>query len=378
MNLSRKIRSGKSVADKPQGRRIILFPRPDTKFQLWAEALDSVSDTHTALPAWRPWFSFWHFIRYRIQGRRIDAFVIRYLNDPGSLPVATCRLAGEFLTLNTARALGIRIFWILHNIDRETCHQRPWIVHLRRRLARTHASAVFVTEECLIKHARSHHRIRAPIKVMPLGVPDDSMLTSAADARGWRHFRTRAEAWMSIDAQNGSRSLCLLVTGTPEDKYTHFWRLRELLDQAARQDIPLKAIIIAPLDKAYGKQLRAELASHEAAGRVLFSEKYVEIDWSWAARNCTALLRGYSDLSMSHAIYHAVAVGMPVLAIPGGVVHEVVMQEGIGAVLAEDFSNLGAVLPTLRQLDLEIMEAFLSRRTGVKAAETLLEALNSS
>ncbi|OOG24906.1 hypothetical protein B1C78_07790 [Thioalkalivibrio denitrificans] len=241
-------------------------------------------------------------------------------------------------------------------------------------MVRRSACAFFVTEESLVDHARRIHRIEGPIRVTPLGRPGPALLRPEQDSESWSRFQSRADAWLEGGPGDGP---CLLVVGTPENKYSHFWRLGELLDYARKKGIPLRAVVIAPLNEAYGRELREALSDHERSGAVLFSEKFVETDWPWAAEHCIALLRGYTDLSMSHAIYHAVSVGMPVLAMRGGIVPEVVLQEGIGVVLDEDFGNLNTALEQLRPLGPERSSAFLEKRTARRAARALLDAVET-
>ena len=357
-----------------QRKGLLLFSRPDAKFESWARGVRAISDIHEAVSAWRPWFGFCHFLRYRVQGYRVDAFVVRYLNDPGSLASALLRLGGDAVTLFVARLLGIPIFWILHNVDRETCNQRPLIIRCRRHLVRRNASAFFVTEKALVEPAQRLHALPAPVHVLPLGEPSDACLYPEQSSDTWDRFRSGAERWLRAEgAQAVDLSPCLLVVGTPEEKYTHFWRLRELLDHARRRGLSLRALIVAPLDEGYGENLRRELAEHVARGTVYLSETYVPLNWKWAKKHCTALLRGYSDLSMSHAIYHSVSVGMPVLAMPGPVIPKVVRDEEIGEVLEDDFSNLEQVLRQLQPLNDATVAGFFSARSGVRAAEVLLQ-----
>jgi len=356
--------------------RVLLFPKPDVKFESWKRALEDYSPRHQALAMWRPWLGFMHILRHRWHGRRVEALVVRYLNDRGNAWATTAVLAGEAVTLITARLLGVPVFWVIHNIDRETCNQRPLLVRLRRLSVRRTASTFFVTEEALRPYAAQIHGIERPIRTLPLGEPVPESLCPDRPGPKLTEFQGRADTWLADQAERfGRRPCCLLVVGTPEDKYTHFWRLAELLETGRREGVPLVAMVMSPLEGSDGRQLDHALAEHERDGRVLMSRDYLPVDWHWAARRCDALLRGYTDLSMSHAIFHAVHVRMPVLCIPGGVVPEIVRRERIGQVLANDFSNLASCVEGLSPLPRSASQVFLSRRSARRAAMNLLSAL---
>ncbi|RLK51646.1 glycosyltransferase involved in cell wall biosynthesis [Alkalispirillum mobile] len=367
---------GQARGARRRRNRVLLFPKPDVKFEGWKRALESYSPHHQALAMWRPWLGFLHILRHRWRGRQVDALVVRYLNDRGSGWATTLVLVGEMVTLATARLLGVPVFWVIHNIDRETCNQRPLLVRLRRLSVRRTASVFFVTEEVLRPHAASIHRIKGPIHTLPLGEPVAESLRPERVGPRLNKFHKGAEAWLAAQADRlGRRPCCVLVVGTPEDKYSHFWRLSELLDIAYRSGVPLVALVVSPLEGRNGRALAQALARHEREGRVHMSRGYLPVDWHWAANRCDALLRGYQDLSMSHAIFHAVQVRMPVLCMPGGVVSEVVRREGIGQVLEEDFSNLAACVERLSPLQDDVRQAFTSRRSARQAAVNLLSAL---
>ncbi|WP_155986842.1 hypothetical protein [Thioalkalivibrio sp. ALE12] len=356
--------------------RVILFPKPDAKFEGWKQALETESPCHQALAMWRPWLAFHHILRHRLRGRQVDALVVRYLNDRGSLRATLLALAGEAVSLATARLLNVPVFWIIHNIDQETCDQWPLLGRLRRTNVRRAATAFFVTEDALRPYAASIHRIEGPIHTLPLGEPvPESLRPGRLGPRG-AEFRERAESWLEDRVKRfGRRPCCLLVVGTPQEKYSHFWRLADLLERASRAGVPLIALVISPLEGFGGRTLESALANHERDGRVLMSRGYLPVDWHWAAAHCDALLRGYQDLSMSHAIFHAVQVHMPVLCMPGGIVPEVVRREGIGQVLVEDFSNISECVEKLSPLKNSVVQAFSARRSTHQAAANLLAAL---
>src|SRR5690606_14019778 len=87
--------------------------------------------------------------------------IIRYLNDYPSFLKTILRTFSEFFLIGICKIANIKVFWICHNVDRESTQHFPKISELRRNIIAFYSLRIFVMDTLLVefaKHTFPKHR----------------------------------------------------------------------------------------------------------------------------------------------------------------------------------------------------------------------------
>src|SRR5690606_13593977 len=93
------------------------------------------------------------FLIKQIIKKKPKAYVLRYLNDYPSFGKTLVRTASEVILILSCILFRIEIFWICHNIDRESDMYHPIMTNFRRKIVSFFSKKIFVTDELLVRKA---------------------------------------------------------------------------------------------------------------------------------------------------------------------------------------------------------------------------------
>ncbi|WP_038052666.1 glycosyltransferase [Thioalkalivibrio sp. ALJ1] len=350
----------------------IVFVGDDPKARQFVEALRQHGRDAEAWGAY-PFTAWKHLLARRVVSRG-DVIVIRYLNDNPSWFVSIGKPFGDVLTLLVARVRGIRVYWLCHNLDRETESYWPLISSLRRWLYARQAEAIAITDPALMAAAPAvFGRHRHKVFPMSMGLlPKRRRFNKPELEDQVRNFFSRDPAC--------KHQLNILCAGVSGPKYLHF-DLLPVLEERLRQLgwSPRIAVVTRFLRKgewSRGKNYRSFINWCEKTPSVLLVKRYIDLDESEWADDVDLIWRAMGDWSFAFTLLNAARARIPVLAFDSGGVGAIVRQEEIGATVAWDFSNLGEAVQTALSTPSENYEKFLGQRSWSKAAQSLSDAID--
>lgn len=275
--------------------------------------------------------------------KRPRAYILRYLNDYPSLTKSLLRSASELSLIILCKVFGVKIFWICHNVDRETSSYFPFLTAWRRRIVSFFSSRIFVTDELLVNYARKiFPKFQNKIESISFGE-----LESRSNGTGdWESeeyiFKHREHAM-----RKNKRFLTVLCAGNPsERKYLHFPYLVNLINAANKANLYLIAIVAGKWQKDdYSKTLLSNLLQ---CRQVLVFENYTTFSEDFIKANIDFYFRGYDDYSVPFTVYEACQMEKPVLALNTGFLPTMIAHYDLGTCVETDFSDLEDALNKLR------------------------------
>ncbi|MGF1562100.1 MAG: hypothetical protein ACFB3T_07970 [Geminicoccaceae bacterium] len=232
----------------------------------------------------------------RLSGSK--CLIFRYMNSSPNILLEimfTCLLATICLC---RRWLDLRIFWILHNIDRESYDHFPFWTRLRRATLWRTAEKVFVTDQ-LFKEL--YFRENSQVEAISFGQKRTGSIKPATLA-GLERLRARCD-------QIG------MAIGSSHAKCVHNQRLAHLQALAAKAGIRLGLLV----------------SSHaQLAGDDVLHVDEPDIDETALRDRIDFVYRINDDISMPYTIYTAAGAGLPIVTSAAHFTHKIVERHGIG------------------------------------------------
>lgn len=268
--------------------------------------------------------------------RKGDSIVFRYQNNAASLTTTIATTVTLAAVILFARFKGGRLFWICHNVDRETSSHWSMIAGFRRTLLLACAESIFVL------HPLFQTYLKRKSKAISFGLKEFGAMRDETVA----------------EIENFARSLdtVVLMAGTDGvKKNTTFDRIPELADELVKAG------------KNPGFVLAGVSPQREFPGSLrhrIFVSREKDISEDRLARSVSFVYKELSDISIGYTIYAAASAKIPVVSRKGSILEQVVRYEGIGLSL-EDWLA-GRNIPTT-----EGFESFLERNQWNSLAREL-------
>lgn len=352
-----------------KSRKLVLIQKDDNKSFKWAEAAKE-SDIELlpqpGSPIKAPLFLLQTALRRGVPA----GYVVRYLNDYASLAKTLLRLLSEMALVAFCTLLRIKLFWICHNVDKESSAHYPRISGFRRWMFAAMAKRIFVTDPLLVPHAKEHfpahtHKIEGITfgEIQP-------------EARFDKDRQNQAIAFIENKKQQaeaeGKTPLVLFCTGAPAKKSLHFDYMEDLLAAGQKNGYRIIAIVAGGfMASERGKELLVRYKSHpdicvyETFTR--FSSDFIRqyVDFYW---------RGYDDWSVPFTVYEAATLGKPIIALDTGFLPELVRGCGLGCVISLSDLEVGSFLDCLSSVSSGSFGGFLADREWGVLSRKLKEA----
>jgi len=352
----------------------IVFIGGDPKARHLVAAIRTLGGESRALPRYP--FTVWASLLRRSPVRRGDVLVARFLNDHPSLLLSVCKPLGDALTLAVCWLRGIRVFWLCHNVDRETESYWPVTSGLRRRMWSRCAERIVIDDPTLMAAANViFRRYRDKLFPITLGPLDYGPRHDRPDlAQRARTFFTREQR------RDGGKDcrLNILCAGVSGEKYLHFDLLPRLERELRALRWEPRIVVVTRFQKdggwSRGKHYGAFIEWCERTPSVLLLRDYIDLDEREWTDDVDLIWRTMSDWSFAFTLFNAARARIPVLSYECGHSGQVVEHEGIGATVAWDFSNLDEAVRQARATPDERFERFLARRSWQNGARILLGA----
>lgn len=354
----------------------VWFLSNDEKARAWVRALHELDVDARTLPT-DP-FRGWKYLSTPSRGLRGDVVIARYLNDSPRLFKSLCRVAGDALSLMVFRVRGMRVFWICHNVDGETETYWPLSTKVRRWLWGHSAEKIFITDSTLMDIARVSLK-----EVQEKLTPTSMGLLRVPGKRRHKIEETMLEfLTRDTDSGNPRARLNILCAGRTGPKYIHFDLLPRLERELQRSGWEPRFLAITNFQRdgvwSRGRRYDDFIQWCNDNPSVMLVREYIDFDENEWSDHIDLIWRALSDHSMSFTLFNACDAEIPLLSYQCGHLGQLIQQEGIGAMINHDFSNVGAAVEQALAVDPRQFQAFMSKRSWSHGARLLLNAVTST
>lgn len=333
-----------------------LVQKSDIKSQLWRK--HSVAGVRlVALPRSQIFDLLELVYLIYINRSRPDFFVFRYLNDYQSLTRTICRSLSELAVVLFCRMFSIKIFWICHNVDKESVSFFPKITKLRRALLSKVSKKIFVTSELLIKDASQTLRNKH-IDNISFGLIEKK--------------ENKVSYQNNFSSFNPDADLRILILGAPVAKSKHFDLITDLIERCRCLDISISVFIAGEFDKSErSNNLKLKYSDFPEIDLV---ETYVGLTKSCIMDNFNYYFRVYDDLSVPYTLYESCSYYIPTISLDGCFTARLISHYGIGYVLDKDMTNVEILLDDI--VSVEKYHRFLKENNWRSLSSKIKESLS--
>lgn len=353
------------------GVKRILFPNDDFKYKMWAEELTQFGFSPKANKKLYPNYLFL-LLGFLLSGKRVYAVVFRYLNDRQSFIKTFANAASEFLIIRLCKIFKIRIFWIMHNVDKESIVKFPSLNSRRRSLVMRNADKVFVLDHLLIDYAVKQGVSREHLDSISFGLrPKTHYSLSNNDI-----ISSSAEFKQKL-SKSAIKKVCLgICVSSAMSKFKHFLLINDFVNRANDSgEVRFGIILIGKFPQ--GDDFSTAEAQVRANPNILHINKNEIINLDCLAHEIDFFYRSVDDLSISYSVYDAAKYRKPIFTHTYGLLPELVTYYRLGFVIPDGKGGLNDWLMTsIDSWDSVSAENFLTERTWIKGAEKLVNSVN--
>ncbi|SEO98088.1 hypothetical protein [Aquisalimonas asiatica] len=320
-----------------------------------------------------PFTAWFHFMRPGGASGG-DVAVIRYLNDHPSLVVSLLKPVGDILTVTVFKLRRVRVFWLCHNLDRETEKYWPLVSRFRRRIWERVSERILVTDPLLMDAANTvFYRVRHKVAPITLGLlPKDKRFNRKEAEREAREFLRSG----GVTEDGRRRTLNILCAGVSGKKYLHFDLLPQLERGLREAGWEPRILVVTRFQKggvwSRGKDYSGFIEWCDRAESVLLLRDYIDIDEQEWADDIDLVWRSMSDWSFAFTLLNASAAGIPILSYQSGAMGLIVEKAGLGASISWDFCDLDEKVKAALAVPETNFQVFLEKRSWDNAARVLM------
>jgi len=275
-----------------------------------------------------------------------DFFVFRYLNDYPSALRTILRLISEISVIVFCFIFRIRVFWVCHNVDKESIVNYKFITRIRRWLIIKASDNIFVTSQLLLPFAK---RILGTTKVCAISfgqVNIEKKMDLEAKNTLLKHQLFNQEGVVRV-----------IITGSPAEKSLHFDYVIKLIE--AFEGIGKSIVIVVAGE--FDNSLRSIklLGSYRENKAIILFERYTCFSLEFIKNNFDFYFRVYSDYSVPYTVYESSSLRIPVLTMNKGFLPTLINQYNLGYVLNKEFTNLVCAIESCKAIDEKQYQSFL-------------------
>lgn len=303
--------------------------------------------------------------------------VQRYLNDYPSLLLSLLLTLTDLFFVLYLKARNIKLYWICHNIDKESHSNFPRLLAFRRWLVTQYASKILVLDPLFVKYARLlFQNYKGEIASVSFGLYDSSIemhkteeLKSIKNPSGPTFYEqvTWSDLIEVLDQFRENEYVVGYCAGSVLGKKKYLHNIPKLIAVAKEQNIKLKLLVISDLKASENQELHDFMVELED---VLFINKLMSLDLFEIANHIDFYWTGYDDLSMPYSVYSAASTNVPIVSMNIGIIPMVLKEYNIGVVLSYDFSNLNTCISQIRNNSFSFRQ-FLETHTWKSLGEAL-------
>ena len=252
----------------------------------------------------------------------VDAVLFRYLNDRKRMMSSLMRLVLDSAIAVSSSLRGVPVYWLAHNVDCESKVFHPTLVALRRRAIGFFSSKIFVTEDGLIKYARSMlpYADGKPVLTCTFGASNESAVKP-------RRREAIPDGFECIPAGKSHYFVSLSNWSTKKSREAEY--VLELARSAVdHQDVHF--VIGGDQTIQLRRACPRIFSQLQDQGNVSLLFGWVAMEQLKESGFCSAIIKSYGDLSLPLGVMRAASLRLPVIAESGTFLGELVERYGIG------------------------------------------------
>jgi len=299
--------------------------------------------------------------------RRVDVFVFRYLNDSRCALKSLLLVVREALTIFICRLSGVRVIWLLHNIDRETVCYYPRLTRLRRTLVHVASERILVTDPNLVEVAARHGIRAGKLDWICFGAPFREPPDTVNQT-----LKQHIAAFRSALHNAGAKQVLLgLCVSAPAVKKTHFLDAVTVVGRTGRSPGATVALVMIgtfPQDPEFDRARQEILASPY----IMLIEEAIAVNEYYIADEIDFFYRSMNDQSVAYTSYVASALEKPLFTQARGALAMMVERERLGFVIPRDESDVpGFIAGSMQRWQPRGGRDFLATRNWETGADRL-------
>lgn len=358
-----------------KAKNYILIQKNDLKSQGWSEAakrqnlgqLTAISGSSMHMP--------FALIKYLFRLKIPAAIVFRYLNDYPSFFRTILRTFTDFLTILIAKSFGIFIFWICHNVDKESVSHYPKITLARRSALGKFSKKIFVLDDLLINPCIdmlgvSEKKIcsicfgRTDIFNESENRKSNIVDQTIAMIRNWEYFKK---------SQSGETLIGLWI-GSPSEKLLHGLRLiAKIAKRPTNGDANVAFVVIGPIGNWLQQR---DFETHDVLNNkstILMIDKYIDLPVCNWKDVCDFIWKPSSDWSINLTTYNSALARLPIVALKGSFLGEFIRHYRLGITIDPERFSLVELMNNVQQWNADYAFLFLKRKTWDYGAKKFFE-----
>lgn len=295
---------------------MILFGHYDKKFLCIQRELKFHEIDSEAVKAKHPILTPFYILKLMLQGKRIEVFVFRYINDSSSLPLAILRVVSDLLTILVIKTFGGSVWWICHNVDKETSTHYPKITEFRRKNIAKFSNIIFTTHQLLLSKAKEIFP-RNVIDFLSLGYIENGALNIKRDIES-EHI---IEEW--IKERRADNVKFIFCIGSPAKKSIHFQLIKNFMHKINESsEFDWYAIVVG-----------AEVDASEYIYNIPYKQAFEK---KWLKTYSDFYYRAIDDYSMSYSVYEAAHLEIPIICENYGILPAIIEEYKLGFVVNDN------------------------------------------
>ncbi|WP_299153171.1 hypothetical protein [uncultured Christiangramia sp.] len=303
---------------------MILFQHNDRKVMSLIKELKKYNIESGGVEVRHPILTPFYLLHQLIKGRKIKVYVFRYIGDSNHFVLAIIRFLSDLLIVLISKVCNIQIWFLCHNVDKETTTFFPGIIKLRRNLIARYSSLILTTNKLLIPKARSIFPNKL-IDSISLGYIENGALDLDED----KEIENQILEW--IFQKKDQKSKFVFCIGAPAKKSLHFTLISDFIDK----------INLVSEDNWYaivvGKQVEKNNFIYNIPFKCVLNKNFIK-------NYADYYYRVINDFSMSYSTYEAVHYKIPTITENYGILPQLINNYNIGLVVNSsnlDFKQIG-------------------------------------
>lgn len=311
-----------------------IFQKKDNKYDAWSRELADIG-IQTIPAQGSPIKAPLVIFRLLFRGKITRGYFFRYLNDYPSLWKTILRLVSELFVIFLLKLMRGSVFWIVHNIDKESSGHHQILSHFRRWIVSCTSKAIFITDPLLEKHALQKFPSEK-ITWTCFGRPSDNINNkhTIRVQSQLKNLRTK------LMKENPEKTVYIgLCVSSASTKCTHFLTVCDFIDRNSTNTICIGVLMVGAVGRIKDprfKSARIKMMGHGSIGLI---DEAIPVKEKFLKDDVDFFYRGLSDLSVSYSLYVAASVRKPMITHEGLFLAEMVKHYGLGLVIASNQEN---------------------------------------
>lgn len=357
----------------------LLFYSDDFKTENWSRELEKLGCEVVRNSTKR--FKYFHntlfharvILNHFVQGKKIDVFVFRYLNDSQHLRVSLEYLARDFINVILCKLLRVKLIWLMHNIDKETIVRFPLISKIRRKIVSGGCDRILATDPHLIEFAVEYGIDREKLDWICFG-PPEKLIPDKQNQLLKKKIENFKKSFYKKGIKNVTVGLCV---SEPAKKKAHYL-YADSITGAFKNDETTCVILVMIGKFPEGKEYEAAKEKVKRSPYILHIDESISVDEHYISEHIDFFYRSLTDHSIAYTVYVACDVGKPLITHNIGSLPVIIQRENIGFVLNGKTVEESNIIHDIKNWKPDGNLKFLEKRTWQNGAERLMNNIHKA